>query len=127
MNFSLIFPTRERPELLTNLLQSLDDNTSNKKEVEILIAKDKCDETDVWSIVKKFDKLNISVYEVDRSTNFSRDYYNFLARQSSGNFIWALNDDVEFPQKFWDITLNSELELYLRNKPDRIVYCMTGD
>jgi len=127
MNFSLIFPTRERPKLLDNLLKSLDKTTSNKKAVEILIVRDRDDDTDIRSVLKKYPSLDTKLYTVDRSTNFSRDYYNFLARQAKGKFIWALNDDVEFKTKFWDVILNTELELYLRDKPDRIVYCMTGD
>lgn len=101
MNFSVVFPTRERPELLLNLLNSIKVNTFDPENIEVLIAIDE-DDTSYnhidWEPYHHF----VRVFRVKRSLNFSRDYYTFLAQQSTGRWIIACNDDCQFETRAWD-------------------------
>lgn len=100
IRFSIVFPTRERPDLLRSLLNSLVENTFNLESIEVLIAIDNDDKTDyefieLYSFVKFF--------RVPQSLNFSENYYNFLASNTVGNWIITANDDCRFETKNWDI------------------------
>lgn len=104
MNFSIIFPTRERPDLLYRMLDSVEENTTDISKVEVLIAIDEDDHTDFdYASLKKELRPWLKVFRVVRSLNFSKDYYNFLARQSTGRWIITANDDCRMETLGWDI------------------------
>ena len=102
MKFSIIFPTRERTQLVTNLLRSIRQTTANIQEIEVLIAVD-TDDTRSFDCIRHLCCPFVKVYQVPRSLNFSRDYYSFLARQSSGQWIITANDDCVFETPNWDV------------------------
>ena len=97
MKFSIVLPTRERPELLNKLIDSIALNTYDLKNVEVLIAMDEDDAT-VYGSFPHW----VHIFRVKRSLNFSRDYYTFLAKLSSGRWIITVNDDCTFETKHWD-------------------------
>lgn len=119
--FSIVFPTRERVELLDKCLRSIAENSYEINDVEALIAVDDDDyitqdyvQRSKWPFVK----WNF----VKRSLNFSRDYYTFLAKQSTGKWIITVNDDCEFVTKNWDYLV----EKVLNQKPG-VVYGWAED
>jgi len=99
IKFSIVFPTRERPELLEKLMTSVLENTRNLSEVEVLIAIDEDDNS--YNHLKFYSCFK--VFRVKRSLNFSQDYYTFLAHQSKGKWIIAANDDCCFETMDWDV------------------------
>ena len=98
--YSIIFPTRERPILLRSLLESLAVNTVNTEDIEVLIAIDNDDKTD-YKFLEEYDF--VQNFRVQQSMNFSEDYYNYLAKRSSGNWIITANDDCRFETRSWDV------------------------
>lgn len=103
IKFSIIFPTRERPDILYNLLHSIEQNTLNIEDIEILIAIDEDDHSDFdYQAIKKESRPWLKIFRVNRSLNFSKDYYSFLARQSTGKWIITANDDCLMETKEWD-------------------------
>ena len=98
--FSIVFPTRERLTLVSNLLKSLNENTSNLDDIEVLTVTDNDDRTN-YEVFRQYPWL--TQYRVQRSLNFSRDYYNHLAAHSKGRWIIACNDDCQFETKNWDV------------------------
>jgi glycosyltransferase involved in cell wall biosynthesis len=130
INFSIIFPTRERPKLLSALLRTIETTTSEKDKIEVLVVYDDDDrETDkTVEIFEEFYRdIKLRFYRVERSRNFSRDYYSFLAKKSKGRYVWAINDDAEFWTQGWDKIVLLKAEEYLRDKPDRVVYIKVSD
>ncbi len=119
MKFSIIFPTRERPVLLKLLIDSIAMSTKNLEDIEVLIAIDDDD-----TATKEFFAQNkwgfIKVFEVKRSLNFSEDYYNFLARQSTGKWILVCNDDGRFTTPHWDFMAEKVLNEYIGNGPNLV-------
>ncbi len=99
MKFSIIFPTRERPELLKQVLDSIRTTAFNLTDVEVLIAIDEDDTTDYSGIYMGW----VKVYRVKRSLNFSKDYYTYLANKSTGRWIICANDDCVFETPNWDV------------------------
>lgn len=99
MNFSIIYPTRERWDLLKKALDSVRDKTLDIENVEVLLAIDDDDTTD-YEFLKQYSFVR--PYIVKRSLNFSKDYYTFLAFKSTGRWIITSNDDGEFCTKNWD-------------------------
>lgn len=126
MNFSLLIPTRGRVERLKVLLKSIDDNTYDKRSVEVMLAYDTDDKYTEMFIVSELPKLypdlQIRVFSRQRSAFINKDYYNWLAGFSTGNFLWVMGDDLQILSKNWDFTALDKLEKYLENKPDRVVY-----
>ncbi len=102
VKFSIVFPTRERINLLKELLDSIQKNTANLSEIEVLIAVDE-DDIDTMSFLGHSDFSFIRIFPVKRSLNFSRDYYTYLAKHSIGQWIITINDDCQFVTKDWDV------------------------
>jgi len=119
MNFSIVFPTRERPHLLKKLLYSIADNTEDLSKVEVFIAIDEDDMTD-YEVLEAFSF--VKYFRVKRSLNFSKDYYSFLAKQSTGQWVIAVNDDCVFETPNWD-SLAYEV---LKDKPG-VIYGWSED
>lgn len=99
MNFSIIFPTRERPHLLMKYLQSLIATTHNILALEVLIAIDDDDASYDDMVMPDF----VRVFRTKRSLNFSRDYYSMLAKEAKGAWIIGANDDAVSETLNWDL------------------------
>lgn len=127
MDFSIVFPTRGRVDLLQTLFRSLAETTANPERVEVLPV---CDNDDVDTIaaipeLKKIYPANFLVRQ--RSKYLNQDYINYGSSLSTGKYIFILNDDVEFRTKDWDVKCFTELENYIKNRPDGVVYGLTDD
>lgn len=121
--FSLLVPTRYRTVRLLNLLDSIETTTHNPLSVEVLIAYDDDDaETDKFLSSLKTFRYNVRIYKRTRSSHLCRDYYNIMAEQANGKYIWALNDDVILITQSWDQILSAKIEGFLADKKDRICY-----
>lgn len=115
--FTIVFPTRERIILLDKILNSIKLTTANSSEIEVLIAIDSDDvKTKLYFERHYFDF--VKVFHVKRSLNFSKDYYNFLARLGTGKYIIAVNDDAVFESAGWDIIAWDILEEYIGEGPN---------
>ena len=101
MKFSIVFPTRERPLLLNALLRSIHATTHRIEDIEVLIATDEDDKITRDFLLSTHFEF-VKVFYVQRSLNFSQDYYTFLAKQSTGQWIITANDDCVFETPNWD-------------------------
>ncbi len=122
MNFSLLCPTRNRPDNILNLNTTLYNTVSNQNNIELLFKIDNDDETHFygsWINIKKFKDI--------KSDYLNRDYYNFLAKESEGKYVWAIADDIRFLTKSWDKILEEKIEEYLKDKSDRIAYISVNE
>lgn len=102
--FSIVFPSRERVKLLDACLHSIMDNAANLIDIEILVAVDE-DDTSTRAYINSlpiFPHGVLKFFLVKRSLNFSRDYYTYLAWNSTGRWIITSNDDGMFTTKDWD-------------------------
>lgn len=123
--FSIIFPTRERPELLEELLRSICLKTFNLEDIEVLIAYDRDDVTTKHYIETCGWKYPQWV-ECERSLNFSRDYYSMLAKKAKGRWLVIINDDTKFKTLHWDVIADDALANAVSIGPD-IIYGWVED
>lgn len=101
MNFSFIFPTRERLDLVKRFIDSIEQNTDNIHDVEVLVAVDE-DDVDTFGFLSNLKCSFLKIFTCPRSLNFSRDYYTMLAHKSTGRWIITANDDCVMESKRWD-------------------------
>ena len=86
---------------LKNLLESIIKNTADLSRIEVLIAVD-TDDLKTFNLLCDLGFPFVKIYQVQRSMNFSRDYYTYLAKQSKGRWIITINDDCIFETPNWD-------------------------
>jgi len=130
MVFSILVPTRERIPQAKKLLNSINDTTVNKSQIEILFAIDEEDKASAHNIINCkdiFKDLSINFYIRKRSEFLNRDYYNWLTQFAKGDFCWIMGDDCIFIAPEWDILIKSRLDEYLSYKKDRIVCASIKD
>lgn len=123
MKFSIIFPSRDRVEMLTDLLNSINNTTYDKENIEVLVAVDKDDFKTQERILKIIHGGFhwIKMHVVTRSLNFSRDYYSYLYKQSQGKWIIVCNDDAEFTTQDWDVEAEKVLTGYIKDGPNVVL------
>jgi hypothetical protein len=130
MKFSLILNTRKRTKFLVGLLNSLFDKTANLNNIELLIRGDRDDKETMDFYHDKIKTINYDnimfVMGKDRPTNMHKSL-NWLARHSIGEYIFVLNDDVEFQTKDWDEIAYKKLNEAKERNQDGIVYGRTND
>ncbi len=126
MKYSLICPTRNRTKNVRRLLTSIRDTVANPQDMEILFAMDNDDAPThqffhVLKTQNEFPTLNIQTHIREHSMFLNRDYYNWLASKSIGQYIFVSADDVVYLVPDWDKIIAERIEAYLSNKPDRII------
>ena len=129
MKFSIILASRERTQLLEQLLQSIADTTADISNVEVLIGIDNDDVatqnvkqnlTERYPFAKFFSRA--------RSEMLNEDYLNWVYRiAGTGKYIIVCNDDAAFRTPNWDKIIEEKLDNYLADKPDGIVYGYISD
>lgn len=131
-NYSILIPTRHRPIMLNNLIDSIVNTSQEKDKVEITVMYDNDDnstlQTKDYIIDKNKDKIKLEFYSRERSFNMNNDYYNYMGTDiAQGKYLIACNDDTRFLKYAWDTEANLKIEQYLENKSDRIFYGVVND
>lgn len=127
MKFSLILPSRQRVHLLKNLLNSVRQNTKRISEIEVLVGIDLDDKETIKFASSEYGYPFAQFLARERSVYLNHDYLNWLYSFSHGKYIICLNDDTEFTTPNWDVIAWENLEKYLADKPDGIVYAGPED
>jgi len=131
MKFSLLLPTRKRPQQLRKLIESILLTTHNIKDIEIHLAIDDDDIQiqDTAVVLKDQYKLcNLLIHMRPRGNSIVTHYYNWLALHfCQGKYLMVLNDDTLFRSQDWDKNVYNRLEEYLKDKPDGLVLGISED
>ena len=111
MKFSLFLNSRERPQHLINLLNSIVAKTYDGNNIEILIKLDKGDDTTIGEFIDYLDgwsmcDVRLFISEQPDNLNVS---LNHLASETSGDYLFVLNDDVTFLTQDWDKVILDQL------------------
>ena len=132
MKFSLFLNTRHRVGLLCDLLQSIERTAENPEDIEILLGIDR-DDYETINFMDHLDMVvshldlrdNVFSYSDNRPTNLHVKM-NFLASQSTGDYLFVLNDDVQFVTPEWDRLIAERIRKEAR-EPDNIYYVGVTD
>lgn len=117
MLISLLCPTRNRQKSLNDLIESILNTVSDINNIELLI---KQDEDCLYLLDSKYTFIRPFI---GKKTDFLNcDYYNFLAKEARGDYLFSIGDDIRLKTKDWYLILQNKVEKYLIDKPDRIAY-----
>ncbi|RYZ91694.1 MAG: glycosyltransferase, partial [Proteobacteria bacterium] len=102
MDISIIIPFRDKPELLNNCLSTFRQYclTSSKYSIEFVLV-DNGSSTATLSSLKIPTDLNVKNIRADIPFNFQA-LVNMGARESSGEYLLLLNNDIVFTEKSSD-------------------------
>ena len=122
MIINIFCPTRNRPDNVNRLIQSIEQTTTNKENVNVIFYIDEDDDsyTKTADIVKEHSDLFLSI-EIGPKLILS-DIYNYLFKKHSheadDEIFMFCGDDVVFKTEGWDIKVAKIFNEY----PDRIVF-----
>jgi glycosyltransferase involved in cell wall biosynthesis len=113
IKITLITPTRNRVNDLKNFFESIKATAKDPSSIEILFFVDD-DDSATLPMIKTYEEeykdFNVRFHVGKRSDHFSKDYYNFLARQAQGRWVMAVNDDSVFVTPGWDAIICAKME-----------------
>ena len=96
---SVLCPTRARPELLKASIESLDWRANNPGMVEYLLAVDPDDDLPELAHPKR---TRVILAPTRFGYGRLECYYNMLAEQASGKWLFLWNDDALMQTYGWD-------------------------
>lgn len=91
------------------MMKTMLETCSKPEEIEILIAMDEDDEETVDYVRNKDFGIEKYLQVTKRSTHFTKDYINPLARKAKGRWLITINDDCDFQTKGWDKIIHYEM------------------
>lgn len=126
MNFSLFLNSRKRPLLLKDFLKSVEENTFDKKSIEVIIRYDYDDDLTHLIASESF-TFDVKFIRGQRPENLHSSI-NELAKLSFGKNLFVCNDDIRILTKNWDLIAINKISEYLSEKSisDDIYYCLTS-
>lgn len=127
MNFSVVFNTRGRKEILNGCLDSFYSKAKNPDLVEFIIKADTDDKPTIKeldSLKKKYPLLTYKESERPESLNQSVSSLSFLAK---GRFVYGINDDIYMLTQNWDEKILDKANRFTEAKKiqDDILYVKT--
>jgi len=131
MNVSITIPSRLRLHLLEQCIKSWFDLAESPDLIETNVMYDSDDEpTHEFLLNIKESYPNVKPHMVtitpemrQAGLNIHDLYFNPGARLATGKYIWGTGNDVEVKTKHYDKILCDEIEAFLQDKPDRLLYC----
>src|SRR5579859_1894550 len=97
-NFSFIIPTRNRVESLRRLLDSIEANTTDLAQLEIVLVVDDDDQESL-----RFRYPGVRLKRVKVKPGLTMGGLNMAGyRQSTGKYVLLLNDDIVLRTPDWD-------------------------
>lgn len=112
---TVLIPSRQRPDLLLQSVQSLLNRAANPRAVEILIRLDDDDGTAQavieWNrtaIVDKSHQVPITMLGPRHGYRNLHQYYNGLAEHASGDWLMQWNDDAVMETVGWDQKIHAQ-------------------
>lgn len=122
IDYSLFLNTRKRVSTLSKLLDSIVNTAYDINQLELLITVDD-DDTESIEFLQSYNKIsNIKLIIKPRPSNLHVSINN-MAAQSTGDFLFVLNDDVLFLTRHWDKTVKE----FYRDRKNDVYYLATID
>lgn len=127
LKISLLVPTCRREQLFAGFIQSVNQMTENKSCLELLVIADEQDTISqkyAKTVLSNFPNIESRLLIRPYSRYLNEDYYNWAARQATGDLFWVLADDLEICSPNWDTVIQREVESFSKKYPDKI-FCVS--
>ena len=134
INFSLIIPSKNRPEYLKKCLDTFFQKAAEPHFVEAIVMLDVedieyCHEMQDFFLHSEHNVC--TVIKKNGSVDFNRHYMNHGAQCAHGHYMWVLNDECEMVTDEWDRLIREAVNDPNRNELQRSplapLYIMTAD
>lgn len=124
MKFSLLLPTRGRPQKLNRLLKSIEETMSHEHEIEVQTWIDSDDKSTIGYIdhIPEF-PFRVVRNVKERNAHVLGGKWNWLYRNADAEVYMICGDDLVFRARGWDTRIADTISKY----PDRIVMVFGGD
>ena len=113
---SVITISKNRSERLKKVLNKIETNTYNLKNIEMLIFidEDENERKNYNDLVNHYKgKFDIKIYSNNLEKNTEKN--NFLVKNSKGDLIFLVSDDM-YLEKNWDVDINNEANKFSKNE-----------
>ena len=123
MNFSILLPTRGRPDRVETFLDSIEDTADDTDRIEVVVRFDRDDEA-MMSHKFKRRKLELLAIVGLRPSCLS-DAWNDCWHRSKNDILMLAGDDLIFRTPLWDTEIRREIKEF----PHKVglVYCADGN
>lgn len=113
---SLLCPTKNRSKKFARFVESLLNTTNQHNRIELLVGFDFIeDEINLYEqTISKLNKKSVTVKKYFKSLKSHASRNNFLAKNSNGDIIFPINDDMIMTTNNWDEIIDDE---FSRNNP----------
>lgn len=127
IKISLIFPARSRIDLLDAIFDKTMSRAKYPDTIEYCVGIDHNDDSLREALVDKCNRFNVQLLVSpndvnDKNKNIHSSYYAPLSQMAKGKYVWGIGNDVEVTTENWDEILEAEIEAFLADKPDRLLY-----
>ncbi len=102
IKISIVYPSHNREDVIYENLESIQ-NLENIQEIEIIIIDNNSSDS-TKDIIKSFKDINLTLIELKENLGFAKSI-NIGATIAKGEFIFISNEDVEYPQDFFQVLL----------------------
>ena len=126
MNFSFILATRGRLELFKSFLDSLRLHTTHRDKIEVLVVGQTDDRIMVDrlpGLKEAYCDINLDYWILPWVENYCPTYKKFCSLLARGDYIIAVDDEHLYKTPGWDTILLQRFEHFLKDKPDKVLYC----
>jgi len=127
---SVLLTQRGQPEKISSMLSDIFFNIYEPDSVEFLIAVDD-DDQDILRVYKtietSFSPLKVKFFIVKQSEHFTKDYWNFLAKQAEGRFLFSIACDNKFLTRHWDKIIYEKMDNASKKFGDNFICGLTKD
>ncbi len=125
-SISVLIPSRNRPQGLKELIDSLFDNALNPNQIEVIVYLD-LDDSHISECVNYFNELSLKytnpVKTIIGPKLVLSDYPNKLLQLASSDIFMNLGDDMRCRTQNWDIEIINAINKY----PDNINFVYVDD
>ena len=125
MHFSLMIPTRKRPQKLFLFVESIVATAKSPEHIELRFGIDLDDIVTLDTVSQLQEKYkgicNLNIHTRGRGNSLVNHYLNWLSIYCTGKYILTLNDDSLFRTQDWDVKVYERLNKFLEDKPDGLV------
>lgn len=101
---SVLIPTRKRLSRLQRCIKSFEENTKNYSKIELIFKIDVDDNETFNFLINYNHKIDTKYIFSDRLNGYGNlhDFYNEMAKISSGYFLYIFNDDIYMKTFGWE-------------------------
>ena len=132
LTYSLLVPTRKRPLLFREFIDSVNKCTKDKSRIDLNIIVDDDDMETIGyvkAVLPEYPELKSEIHYIKRQNtvldfNLNRDYYNATAHKTKGDMIWIMADDLEICSYGWDEKVEIEVTNFTVKFPDKM-FCVS--